>query len=82
MLLAKENLKYRIVKNAIRCNYCGDIIESTHRHDYKTCSCGRVAVDGGHDYLRRCFTEIEDFTDLSKVIEDGEEDTKKKTGAC
>ena len=29
------------------------IIESEYRHDYKECSCGACAVDGGHDYLRR-----------------------------
>lgn len=52
----------------IRCNHCGDVIESTYRHDYKTCKCGRVAVDGGHDYLRRGFTNgPTDFTDLSKT---------------
>ena len=52
----------------IRCNHCGDVIESTYRHDYKTCKCGRVAVDGGHDYLRRGFTDSPaDFTDLSKT---------------
>jgi|GEM_PF-5775461 len=42
-----------IVRNAIRCRACGDEIESTHRHDFKFCGCGAVAVDGGHDYLRR-----------------------------
>ena len=41
----------KIIKNAIKCNFCGDIIESTHVHDFKYCSCGKVAVDGGHDYL-------------------------------
>lgn len=38
--------------NAIKCKVCGDLIESEHRHDYKTCSCGAVAVDGGHEYQR------------------------------
>ena len=46
-----------IIKNAIRCNICGDEIESKHRHDFVECSCGACAVDGGHDYLRRCFKE-------------------------
>ena len=72
-------MKYRIVRNAIRCNFCGEIIESKYRHDYKECSCGRVAVDGGKDYLRRCFTEIDDFTDLSKVVEVGDDDGKKES---
>ena len=39
-----------IVKNAIRCKHCGDIIESTYCHDFKFCSCHHCAVDGGHDY--------------------------------
>lgn len=44
----------KIITNKIRCKKCGDIIESTHRHDFKFCKCGAVAVDGGRDYLRRC----------------------------
>ena len=30
----------KIVKNAIQCNLCGDIIESTYRHEYVECKCG------------------------------------------
>lgn len=40
----------KILVNKIRCNKCGDEIESTHRHDFKFCKCGAVAVDGGLDY--------------------------------
>jgi hypothetical protein len=54
-----------IIKNAIRCNLCGDEIESKYRHDYVRCSCGACAVDGGLDYLRRVCANITDFTDLS-----------------
>jgi hypothetical protein len=43
----------RIIRNSIRCRRCGDEIESTHRHEFKYCSCGAVAVDGGHTWLRR-----------------------------
>ena len=46
-----------IIINVIRCNICGDEIESKHRHDFVECSCGACAVDGGHDYLRKCFKE-------------------------
>ena len=28
--------KIRIIRNAARCNHCGDVIESTYRHDFKT----------------------------------------------
>ena len=37
----------RIIRNAIRCKKCGDIIESQTVHDFKFCSCGACAVDAG-----------------------------------
>ena len=58
-----------ILKNAIQCKKCGDIIESTSVHDFNTCSCGACSVDGGHCYLRRCATSLDDFIDLSEVQE-------------
>ena len=42
---------------------CGEIIESTSRHDFKFCKCGAVAVDGGKDYLRRVGSK-EDYEEL------------------
>ena len=64
----------KIIKNCIRCKSCGDVVESEYRHDFKYCSCHRVAVDGGHDYLRRCFTDgPDDFEDLS-VVEEGKKE--------
>lgn len=60
-----------IIKNCIKCTNCGDVIESTSRHDFKMCSCGRVGVDGGHDYMRRIFTDSQDdFEELSLVEDD------------
>lgn len=56
-----------IIKNAIKCRKCGDVIESTSTHDFKICSCGACAVDGGHEYLRRSAPSLDDFTDLSVV---------------
>jgi hypothetical protein len=38
-----------------------------HRHDFVTCKCGRVSVDGGKDYLKRSFTDPIDYTELSEV---------------
>lgn len=55
-----------IVANKIRCNKCGDIIESKSVHDFVTCKCGAVSVDGGHNYLRRCAESLEDFEELSQ----------------
>ena len=56
----------KIIRNAIRCNLCEDIIESTYRHDFVTCKCGSCSVDGGLDYLRREFAHSkDDFTEIS-----------------
>ena len=57
----------KIIKNAIRCNLCGDEIESRTTHEFVQCKCGACAVDGGHDYLRRCFKEKDCYTDISIV---------------
>ena len=60
----------KIKTNKIKCNYCGDIIVSENRHDFKFCSCGKVAVDGGTDYLKRSYTNsTDDFTELTEYID-------------
>jgi hypothetical protein len=40
------------IRNRARCLKCGDIIESKHRHDFVSCSCGTIFVDGGNEYWR------------------------------
>ena len=57
----------KILVNRIRCKKCGDVIESTHRHDFKYCSCKSVAVDGGKDYLRRLGNRG-DWEELSETV--------------
>lgn len=42
-----------ILCNKAQCTICGDVIESRHRHDFVTCKCGALSVDGGLDYLKR-----------------------------
>ena len=60
----------KILQNAIRCNKCGEIIEYKSEHDYVTCQCGACAVDGGHDYLRRCAPSQDAYTELSEFMEE------------
>lgn len=43
----------KLILNAAECLKCGDTIVSTHRHDFRGCSCGQIAVDGGNEYIRR-----------------------------
>jgi len=59
----------KIKVNKIKCRLCGDVIESTHNNDFKRCKCGAVAVDGGHEYLRR-LGNPKDCEELSEVKKD------------
>lgn len=60
----------KIIKNAIRCKKCGDIIESKTTHDLVTCKCGCCSVDGGKQYIRRLFDNSpDDFEELSEYVE-------------
>lgn len=63
-----------IIRNAIQCKKCGDIIESASVHEFKTCSCGTCSVDGGHEYLRRCAKSLDDFIDLSEFQKENNEE--------
>lgn len=48
------------------------MVESRHRHDYKTCGCPNdVMVDGGHAYLRGGAVNPELMEDMSIVEEAG-----------
>ena len=56
----------KLIRNAIRCKHCGDVLESKSIHDFVECTCGRCYCDGGLAYLRHGFTNSpkEDFEDL------------------
>ena len=43
----------RLLQNRAQCLYCMSIVESKHRHDFQWCTCGKMAVDGGLEYVRR-----------------------------
>lgn len=58
----------KIIHNRGRCRICQTVIESKHVHDFVSCKCGAVSVDGGHEYLRRV-GDIHLFEDLSEVEE-------------
>lgn len=62
--MRREEQRVVIVRNSAKCLKCGEDIESTHRHDFVSCSCGSVCVDGGKEYLRRC-GNTEDYEDTS-----------------
>ena len=51
--------------NRAKCRLCDDVIESKHRHDFVTCKCGEISVDGGTVYLRRLAKNFRNLIELS-----------------
>lgn len=40
---------------AVKCPKCKDTIFSRAQHDFHSCSCRAVSIDGGKTYLRVCW---------------------------
>lgn len=51
--------------NSAKCLVCGDILVSRYRHDFVSCRCGNLAVDGGLDYERRVVQDPGRVVELS-----------------
>ena len=60
-------MTYTIISNKAQCLVCGYIIESRFRHDFASCKCGNIFVDGGKEYLRRGFKAAGTFMELSET---------------
>ncbi len=60
--------RQKVIKNKVKCLKCNTIIESFHCHDFKSCPCQNIYVDGGTDYIRRLGPGLMDGTieDLSE----------------
>lgn len=43
---------------AYKCKSCKDLVYSRARHDFRYCSCGEIAVDGGFDYTRVVYKDV------------------------
>ncbi len=59
-----------IISNQGRCKLCGDAPFSAHRHDFKSCECGEICVDGGTVYIRRLAKNFNNFTEMAIIIDD------------
>lgn len=58
------------MRNRAKCKICRQIIESKTVHDYVTCPCGEISIDGGPGYLR-CIAK--DFYNFLRIDEDDNE---------
>ena len=56
---------YKNVTNSAQCLACGQVIESKQRHDYVSCECGEISIDGGLDYCRYIVKNVDNFKNLS-----------------
>jgi hypothetical protein len=61
-----------IIENRVVCHTCGEDIFSKNRHDFVTCTCGAISVDGGQAYLRRVGSAVTrgTYTDMSWELPD------------
>lgn len=56
----------KLLINQAKCLLCGDIVTSKHSHDYVTCKCGNLSIDGGNEYPRRLYNKPNSYQDLSE----------------
>ncbi len=53
-----------IYANQVRCLKCNTVIRSKNRHDFVTCPCKSISVDGGSWYLKRA-GQVGNYEELS-----------------
>lgn len=79
--------KVRTRVRAVQCLQCGDIIYSCAVHDFHSCSCGAVFIDGGFEYCRigGALDKIEHVTKLipatkKQLYDDWNQNGERKYG--
>lgn len=63
----EANEELRLIRNAIQCKKCHQVIESKSTHHFVKCSCGAVGVDGGLEY-DRIMGEETDYEQLQEWL--------------
>lgn len=58
------------MKNRAKCKLCNKIIESFHTHDYVSCECGEISIDGGNTYAH---CAARDWGNFVRVDDNGNE---------
>ena len=70
-------MERQLVVNRTKCLLCGDMIVSKHRHDYVSCSCSNLTLDGGVSCPRGIFKEREFCINYSLYTDDNFEDIRQ-----
>jgi hypothetical protein len=58
-------MKNNIILNMARCLNCDQVLASLTVHDFRTCHCGNLSVDGGTSYIRRLAKDLNDVEELT-----------------
>lgn len=58
------------MRNRAKCKLCLSVIESFHQHDYVSCKCGEISIDGGQHILRAA---ARDYSNFLRVDDEGNE---------
>jgi len=53
---------------ALFCKKCGSVIFSRARHDYRSCTCKALAIDGGFDYNKISFTNENEMIYFKAIL--------------
>lgn len=59
----------KILFNRARCRRCGTFLESKTVHDFRTCACGAISIDGGREYIHHVAVDWDFFEDLCEYEE-------------
>lgn len=62
-----------LLRNSAICNNCKEELESKYNHNFVTCSCGKLSIDGGNHYSRILFETADGYTDTSIYDDDTHE---------
>lgn len=60
--------------NGAVCHICDTYIRSRNRHDYVSCKCGNVSVDGGSCYGKLAYVDIKMVTRVYVAFTDVKDD--------
>lgn len=56
----------QIILNSAKCLLCGDVLISRFQHDFVSCRCASLSLDGGLNYLKRVTRTLDaPYVDLS-----------------
>jgi hypothetical protein len=60
----------KIKRSRMKCHLCDTVVESKSRHDFVSCKCKSIFLDGGLDYVRYGYSANNDFTMMTEYYDE------------